>query len=304
VEKEDRRDFLQGSLLAAAGAGICTQTPPSGADANQPKASSAIVDTNVYISRWPFRRIPADDTAQLVELLRRHGVVQAWTGSFDGVFHKDVAAANARLAEECRTRGQGLLVPFGAVNPKLPDWEEDLRRCCEQHRMPGIRLHPNYHGYTLEDPAFARLLQLASERGLIVQLAAWMEDERHQNQLMPVPEVSLAPLEKLVSGLPELRIVLLNAIRISQNVPLLSLMKRGQLYFDLAALELIEGLGVALQSAPIDRILFGSYSPTFYFEATLLKLRESVLSEAQAKAILEGNARRLLAMSKWEADKP
>jgi len=87
VEMVDRRQFLQGSLLTAATMGVVAQEHAGYAEDDALTEAGPIIDSQVYLSRWPFRRIPGDeDTSALVELLRGHGVVQAWTGSFDGVF--------------------------------------------------------------------------------------------------------------------------------------------------------------------------------------------------------------------------
>lgn len=253
-----------------------------------------IVDTNVYLSRWPFRRLPGDEPDALVAKLRQRNVAQAWAGSFDGLLHRDIAGVNLRLTKACRSYGQGMLIPFGSINPKLPDWQDDLRRCQEEHRMPGIRLHPNYHGYSLDDPVFAELLKLATARRLIVQLAFGMEDVRTQSPLMRVPPVDISPLADVVKTLPDVRLELLNCTSNIDREQYRALADQGNVYTEILMVEGIAGVGRFVQEIPLPRLLFGSYYPFFNFESALLKLQESGLDEVSQKAIREDNARRLL----------
>jgi hypothetical protein len=251
------------------------------------------IDTNVSIFRWPLRRLPCDETPKLVEKLQSGGVTSAWAGTFDGLLHKDTRSVNARLATECRRNGGGILVPFGSINPMLPDWEEDLRLCAGEHRMPGVRLHPNYHGYKLDDPAFARLMSLAAERRLIVQIAIHMEDERMMHPLLRVEPVNLAPLADLIPRWKGARMVLLNALNVLDSDQLSRLFLAGEIYVEIAMLEGVGGLDRLLATVPLDRILFGSHAPLFYFESAALKLHESALGAAQLAAIRYNNAARL-----------
>lgn len=286
------RRGLLGLPLGAAALNLHWNAP---AEQRAPPLSEEAVDVNVYLSQWPFRSVQGDETAGLVKKLRRYGVGQAWVGSLDCLLHKDISGVNARLAEECRTHGDGMLLPFGAVNPRLPDWEEDLRRCHEALKMPGIRLHPDYHGYRLDEPVFKRLLKLAAERELILQVAVGMEDPRTQHSRLQVPPVDLKPLSTLVPDVPQARIVLLNvnSLQSSALQLLASLTEAGQVYCDISWLEGVGGVGRLAESISSSRILFGSYAPIFYFEAAWLKMRESPLNRQQIQGILRHNARRI-----------
>jgi hypothetical protein len=286
-----RRDFLKAALAAAGAAALGGSCSSPGAKS----ASAQLIDVNVNLGRWPLRRVRYDHTAGLASMLRRQGVTQAWAGSFESLLHKDMAAVNVRLADECRRFGGGLLVPFGSVNPKLPDWEEDLRRCAEEYRMPGIRLHPNYHGYKLDDPDFTRLVRMAAERGLLVELALIMEDQRMMHPLLRVEPTDPGPLVSLVKHTPGLRLVLLNALRTLRDQPLVDIVAAGEVYVDIAMLDGFAAVANLLTRVPASRVLFGSYAPLFYFEAALLKLQESPSSDEQLRAIRYENAKRLLA---------
>ncbi|MCX6955302.1 MAG: amidohydrolase family protein [Verrucomicrobia bacterium] len=282
-----RRQFLLRTAAVAALPTIASGAP----------ASDGLIDTNVWLGHWPIRRSWADSPTKLVARLRSHGVTSAWAGSFDAALHTDIAGVNARLAEVCAREGGGLLVPFGTVNPALPDWEDDLRRCAEVHKMPGVRLLPNYHGYALDDARFARLLDLATQRGLLVQIALTMEDDRSQNPAFAAAPVVPAPLADLVEKNRAARVMLLNATSrlLAASNPLLKRLSAAGVLVETATLEGAAGIEGLLKAVPGLRLAFGSHTPYFYFEAALLKLQESALTAEQLTAIRSGHARAALA---------
>lgn len=302
----DRRDFLKGSLLPAAALPLLSSRAvyAAAADNRQPDAAAppGIIDTNVHLFDWPFRRLKYAQTAALLAKLKKHRIAQGWAGTFQALLHKNLDAANGRLADECRRHGEGFFIPFGSVNPAWPDWEEDLRRCHEVHRMSGIRLYPSFHNYRLDRPEFARLLELATQRGLLVQIVIEMEDERVHHPIVTVPPADAAPLAAVVKQVPQARVQLLNGFSTLQRAGA-ALAQANGVVFDIANFEgtgtvgrLIEGKHPSIRAlVPAARLLFGSHAPFFPCEAALLRLFESPLEKDQLLPVMRDNAQKLLA---------
>lgn len=322
VSELGRRDWLKGAVLGGtfAPAALADEPPgsvsppggrvresespesdSSGADAS-PTSSDAvggggdgepvwrIVDTNVSLGRWPFRRLPLDTPERLLAKFESLGITQAWAGSFDGVFHRDLDGVNARLSETCAGSG-GRLVPFGSVNLTLPGWEDDLRRCHQRYGMGGVRLHPNYHGYDLADERFPRLLSLAAERGLPVQVAVALEDPRTQPSRLPVAEVDVAPLAEAMRRVPSATVMLLGA-RPRAGV-LAGFARIPRLLFDVARVESTDGIAELIGEVSPERVTFGTHAPFLIPESAMIKVYESKLSELHVDKLLAGNASRV-----------
>lgn len=285
----NRRQFLRTATVVTAAALGSLHVRTHGA-VLAPRRTHRLIDTNLTLGRWPLRRLPLDETPALVTKLAAHGVAEAWAGSFDGLLHRDISFANARLAAECRRHGRRILLPFGCINPVLPDWQKDLKKCKQEYAMRGIRLYPNYNGYKLDAPFLAELLDAASEQRMIVQLVMSMEDERMQHPPMQVPHVDASPLPDLLQSRPQLRVVLLNWSRALKAGLLPKLAATGQVWFDIATLEGVGGVANLMKQVPPKQILFGSCAPLFYFESAALKLKESALSDEDLAAIKSGNA--------------
>lgn len=249
-----------------------------------------IFDVNVYLSRWPFRRLPLDETPALVQKLKQNQIKQAFAGSFDGLLHKDIRTVNERLVAECKTCGPHVLIPVGTINLGLPGWEDDVIACHEEWKMPGVRLHPNYHEYQLSDPAVKKLFAMAAERKLFVQIAMRMEDERTQHPLMRIPDVNFSPLPDLMKQHEQLQVTILNGMKSLRGANLTRLTENPNLTIEIAMLEGVGGIEKLMKQVPYQQILFGSYIPFFYLESSLNKLKESDLGMEIEKQISWENA--------------
>jgi predicted TIM-barrel fold metal-dependent hydrolase len=304
----DRRSFLKNSLMSAAAVSFVDQ-PPLAAQTEIRSAAVAtssavpgIIDTNVNLFDWPFRALKYRDTKSLVAKLKKHRVIEAWAGSFEALLAKDMDGVNTRLAAECRKHGPDFLIPFGSVNLAWPDWQEDVRRCHEVHKMPGLRIYPGYQPFDLDHPGMESLVRMTSERGLILQVVFGMEDPRVHHPIINVGPITFAPLLKAVKSTPNAKVELLHFSGSTKGDDLSQFMAQANTAMDISRLEgngavgrMIGSItGLPLARVPVDRIVFGSHAPYFPVETAILKLIESPLDAQQLRAIMQGNARRLL----------
>ncbi len=247
-----------------------------------------IIDSNVSLFQWPFQRLPLDTVPELVSKLRSLNVIQAWAGTFEGLLHRDTTAVNDRLVAACDQYAE--LIPIGSINPMVPGWQSDLDRCIRHHNMQGIRLHPSYHGYSISDSIFAELLQQCAVLGCFVQIAVAMQDNRTQNALVQVQDVSLAPLGDALQETPGVRIQLLNArLRLEE---LQHVRHLPNVFLDTARVDGTDAIPRLLNSVGKHRVLFGSHVPFLIPEASMIRVHESQQLDATAlSAVYRENAR-------------
>jgi predicted TIM-barrel fold metal-dependent hydrolase len=311
----DRRDFLKASALSAA---VVPFLSPAIApvDAGTEKRSLAtdspkVIDTNMHLFEWPFRRLKYSQTSALVAKLRKHRVTEAWAGSFEALLHKNLDEVNRRLTEECRRNSDLPLRPFGSVCPVWPGWDEDLRRCHEIYKMPGIRLYPSFHNYRLDRSEFAELLVAAAARGLVVQIVIEMEDPRVHHPAVNIAAVETAALSTALKMVPHARVQLLNGMAVLQQGGAAELIANTRVVFDISNFEGAGAIGRLLEGKhwsikpqiPLGRLLFGSHAPFFPYEAALLRLFESPLDREHMAAIMRENALRLATRDRTDEDK-
>lgn len=249
-----------------------------------------IIDTNVSLFHYPFRRLPLDSTDRLVAKLRELNISQAWAGSYEGIFHRDLTAVNQRLADECSKFAE--LIPFGTVNPTLPGWEADFDLCHRKHSMPGIRLYPGYHQYQLDDDNCMSLMALAREAGIVIQIVTTLEDMRTQHRLVQIPDVDLKPLIQVFDKIGRPKIQILN---MRMNLGLFQQLSPFEnISFDTSRIDGTDGVKTLFGVIPPHRVCFGTHAPFLIPEAALIRVIEAPLSVVEREHLVSLSTQKLI----------
>lgn len=94
-------------------------------------------------------------------------VIQPVATSPAQVEHINTRAIQRNEEERERHDAGSRLLSFGCIHPEYGHIREELRRIAEAG-VPGIKLHPYFHGCDMDDSRYYRILDAAAENGLVV----------------------------------------------------------------------------------------------------------------------------------------
>ncbi len=249
-----------------------------------------LVDTSVFCGHWPFRQLAQTEFEGLKVHLKQHGVTQAWVAAVESVLLPDPMEGNEPLLTS--VSADPFFVPFAVIDVSLATYLDDAAACLKNWRCGGFKLLPNYHSFPVNDARVTKLLEMAAAENVPVSFQLRMVDERAHHPLMKVPGVPAADVAALAAAHPKNRFLACGAYH-AELKHLQSAAKN--LWVELSSVESGESLVNALKIVSGERIVFGSHSPFYYFEAVAEKLNVgSDVSPETLRRVRELNSAELL----------
>ena len=254
-----------------------------------------LIDANAWLGHYPFRPAPDHTADALLRLMDRHGIEQAVVSSLHSVFYADPHSGNEELARWVRPH-RDRLIPCATLNPEYPGWEHDLRQCCDEWGMRGLRLFPSHHRFALSSERCHELVRAAAARGLHVAIPLRLEDRRQRHWMDETEEVSLTQIAELARACPDANVVVLESVSV-ENSPFVrdpSLAgARVSFEFSRMAAVLQRSIPQLMEKLGPSRLVFGTGMPLKIPGAAVLKL-ELLQAPPDVKAMLAGQNMRAL----------
>jgi len=185
------------------------------------------------------------------------------------------------------------LIPFPSVFPRAASALADMEMVAADG-FRGIKLHPEYQDFTIDDPALFDLYGAADAAGLIILFHAGY-DIGFPDSDRSAP----ARIAAVKKAFPSLRIIASHLGGFRQWEEVLQTLSGTDVYLDTSYVfgrippEL---LGLILEEHPPDRLLFGSDSPWADQSGSIREVRKLGLDPEREEALLFSNAAALLGL--------
>ncbi len=205
-------------------------------------------------------------------------------------------------------KGDPAFIPFGCCHPLCPQWKEELARLSAAG-IPGIKLHPQYQGVAIDDPANLRILEKCGELGLIALIHSGREpaypalhsSHPHQvrNAVKQVGPVKLVAAHmRALAECPEGAAVYadLPNIYVDTSFSLRHLTSGERGYYTQENMAVLDGAAFVrlVRDLGADRVLFATDSPWQDQKQSVSGIRALPLTDEEKALIFYGNAQRLL----------
>jgi len=207
---------------------------------------------------------------------------------FDVILRRSVRI----LSGEAGERAQRKIIPFASVHPKDPDWSRHLDEIARAG-IRGVKFHPYYQDFSLEDPSVWPIFRKIAELGLVVQCHAG-RDLGYWARLDSCGPQEIATLLRNVKGLTFIAAHLGGCLGYAPHATD-ELLELGA-YIDTSALAqdwYKDEQMRLLRSWPRDRILFATDFPWVHYPEAIAWVK-SIRMPEDWPALFGENAARLL----------
>ncbi len=253
------------------------------ASRGEPLRDVAIIDAHAHLGVSQRVHTNAGDAEGLLVSMDRIGIRRTCLSSLQAIAG-DTRRGNDAVAEAVR-RFPSRFVGYGVVNPNEPEAVAgELRRCLDDLGLWAIKLHPSWHGYSADGPAY---------------LPVWQELNARGGTVLSHTFGPLRALRELCGRYPRVTFIAAHLGgsyegRQPDELPRL-LREVPNLYVDLSSSVVpYGGIEALVAAAGAERLLYGSDAPYGDSAHQLGRITHAEISEVDKRSILGGNMARLL----------
>lgn len=186
------------------------------------------------------------------------------------------------------------IIAFGSIHPECPDWKNELERL-ERSGIKGIKFHPEYQDFYVDDPKLFPIYEKAAELGLIIMFHAGV-DLGYQPPYHCTPD----RMKKVVKAFPGAKIVAAHMGGYDSWDEVERHLAGEPLYLDTSFSLYKMSREQFMRIAGVhgfDRLLFATDSPWKDQSEEIAQLRDMNLPDDALQAISGGNAAKLLGLT-------